>query len=400
MIFILLSSVPLSVIFMGFVCVKNPSNLKKYLPIYVFIMAVIAYSITPNYVCDLTRYFEYMDYCRTLPIQESLSWADDGLIVKNFLFWFIGHLDDNHLLPALAVGSLYGVTAYIAIDSAKENKRNLYIVLLLQICMLPLFEATSNVRNMLAFSLIILAVYRDLVKKNLDILTIVLYIAPCFIHMTGIVIILIRISTIVAKRYPKITVISMVALPTMTIELYEHTLGAVIPGNIGKIITRAINKAYSSTLSTSVYAETMKNSGYVNACRLVTFIFLIAFIYLIFIYLKEKHTEYKNFVVFCLILSCITVVWILLQAVKYWVFAVSMVISSGPVLSYFILNYKKIGSKARIAIMIITIMAILRLGLEIYFISDRIYIAEFFSGIMLTNAYTMLYHIVTGLFHF
>ena len=90
---------------------------------------------------------------------------------------------------------VYGVAFYITCDVAEEYNAQSTIpaVIAIQGCMLPFFSIISNVRNVTAFSLIVLAVYLDTVKKKRNPVVLILYILPVFIHSSAIILVLLRI---------------------------------------------------------------------------------------------------------------------------------------------------------------------------------------------------------------
>ena len=170
---------------------KCPSKWKKYFLFYVVTIFIISYSCTPLNECDLTRYFDMVEIVSKLKsIKAIIFFQNDGLFIKNFIFWFIGKTGDYHLLPAFSNSIVYGVAGYITCSIASERKAEKYIpiIFVVQISMLPFFSITSNVRNICTISLVTLAVYLDLVKKKKSILICMLYILPCFIHSCGVII--------------------------------------------------------------------------------------------------------------------------------------------------------------------------------------------------------------------
>ncbi len=394
-IIIITSSVPLSFLISGIGFVKAPSHYKRWLWLYILAFAVLAYCYTPTYTNDLMRYLNMIEQCKNLPFSYAFSWADDGLVVKNFWFWCLSKIDEPHLIQAISIGSLYGVTAYITCDSFRSNKRRLWIAMLLQILLLPLYLANSNIRNMVAFAFMFLAVYRDLVKGKRNILTGVLYVAPVFVHMAGLVVIIARLGVLVFRKHFKVGLVATFTMPSVILIAYPLLRNIAIPGNIGKIVQRAIWKSYTNVLSNSDYANSMRESGYVNACRIVMFVACVILIGLTLMYLYKKEEKTKGqyeFMIFDMIFCSITCIFILLGAVKFWVFGVASVIGSGTVLScYFEGN--RVGGIKQIMIYGLTLMALARAILEIYYISQRIVWGEYFSTLMTTNIWTIVFHI-------
>ena len=399
----ILVSTPLMALVSFVIIVRAPSKIRIYLPLIVLTFAFIAYCYEPTYSNDLSRYFNSLERLKTVPFSEAFSWANDGLVVKNLLFWLIAKTHDKHILPALVIGCLYGVTFYISADSIESRYENLWKVLMIQIMLLPIYLATSNVRNMLCFALLELAVYRDAVQGKKNIITTLLYILPCFIHMTGIIVVLVRFMVILFHRHFRLGLISTAVIPTFVSVIYSRLGTFHFSGNIGKILNRIIWKSYASLATSSDYAQSMQQSGYVNACMAVVFVASVCLILLNYQYLDRvnktgKDSRYYNLSIFSLVFCAITCIWILSGAVKYWIFEVAVVISSGPVISYYIRKWSEVRKFSRILLCSIVAMAVLRAGLELYFISGRIDLRDYGERLATSNIYTVIFNLFRTLF--
>ena len=105
---------------------------------------------------------------------------------------------------------------------------------------IPFYHAYSNVRNVSAFALLAVAVYRDMVKKKRTVITYLLYIIPCFIHMSGIVIVLFRAEIPIIRKFPYLGITSTLVIPTVIIKSYSVLQRIQFPGYVGQIVNRAI----------------------------------------------------------------------------------------------------------------------------------------------------------------
>ena len=85
----ILVSTPLMALVSFVIIVRAPSKIRIYLPLIVLTFAFIAYCYEPTYSNDLSRYFNSLERLKTVPFSEAFSWANDGLVVKNLLFWLI-----------------------------------------------------------------------------------------------------------------------------------------------------------------------------------------------------------------------------------------------------------------------------------------------------------------------
>ena len=397
LIFLLAGYLPAIIIAVFVMIVKAPAKFKKYYYFMGILFGMLAYCYDPTYENDLARYFMDLDYCRMLSFSAAFDWADDGLIVKNLLFWLISKTGDNHLLPMLSMGIVYGVSAYICVDSVKDRLNKLQFLLLFQLTLLPFYGIVSNVRNVMAFALLILAVYRDLVQKKHNYITLLLYLLPCFIHMTGIVIVFIRLAIIIVKKHKYIGIFTTIFVPSTSVFIYERGLDlSFLPYFLKKIMERIIWKSYASFVNSSEYAVSMQNSGYFNSCRIILFVVGVTLLFLVLHQLKKKNYNINSYLLFVGLLATITLMFIVLGTVKYWVFAFAMLISCSPVLMEFITSTDLSIWKRQIVLIVLPLSMLGRSLLEFYFISSRINIMGYFYNFMTADLWLIIGNIIFG----
>jgi len=382
--------VPFSLVFLSVVILKTPRSFHKYVWMYALTFGMLAYCFNPVYEIDLSRYFGQLDYCRTIPFSRALSWRDDGLIIKNLVFWLVSKTGDNHILPLLSVGIVYGVAGFVSVSALDERKSDLWKLLLFQVMLLPMYNIVSNVRNVAAFSLLIWAAYRDLVNKKRDMLTLALYILPCFIHMTGFVLVLFRISLVLLKKQPYIGLLLTLGIPSASISLYENVGRPDLPGNIGKIISRAIFKSYASTVNSSEYAVRTREGGYFNFSRLLMFVICGIVLYMILSQLRDAECRYREYKLFCGLLCAITLIWVVLGTVKYWVFAFAVVVSCGPVLADFRRDRRIKKWMKQLFRLVIPLCMCIRVLLELYYIRRRVDFIDLSVNVLTTSIYVVI----------
>ena len=238
---------PMMAIYAGVGLICSPKKWRKYLPFCILPIGIIAYCYNPLTSADLVRYIAMVEQCRDLTVYETFRYFDDGLVVKNIIFWALSKLDDPHFLPALSSATVYGIAGYITCDTADiwHCERYIPLVLVCQSFLLPFFTITSNVRNICAFSLIILAVYLDTEKKKRNILVLALYIGPCFIHTSAWILVVLRMLVFLIKRFKSWVLFSVFFLPVITNIMYQFR-GRVLTRSttINTIINQSIIKAY------------------------------------------------------------------------------------------------------------------------------------------------------------
>ena len=59
------------------------------------------------------------------------------------------------------------------------------------------------------------AIYRNTIKKKMDIFTLFMYIIPLGLHSSAIILLLIRILSVIFKKLSKLTIIIAIMLPTI-----------------------------------------------------------------------------------------------------------------------------------------------------------------------------------------
>lgn len=329
-------------LFIGIVGIcKNPINWRKYMPFLIISIFVLAYSYIPIGTPDLTRYRDIVMELQGKHIKQAIEYMNDGLYLENIYFWLIAKIGDIQLLAAIPFAIVYSISTYVTCDSAQEYnmQKKIPFLLICQFMLLPFFSILNNVRCITAFSLIILATYLDLVKGKKNIGVLLLYALPCFYHSAGIIIILLRISIILAKKIQYLIICGIFVLPYLVDLLYERT------SNLGNIVIRTlISKVYWYFHDDfrSEYSKRMAISG-ANVVQKILFSSL-AILIIIIIFKKNKNVKnkYKDFQVF-IFLICISVLGCMpVNTPQYWRFTAAVIISGiGPIFSLILKENKK-----------------------------------------------------------
>ena len=392
---------PLGAFFLILMIIKMPSQRIRYAPFIGLLYGMIGYCTKPLRVIDISRYFEQIDGIRELTFSESASWMDDGLIIKNVLFWFIGKMGDDQLLPFFSLFIVYGIVTYVLADSLEDsNKRIFGSILLLQIFQIPFYNVFSNVRNVMAFAILLLAVYRDLYKQKRDIITLALYVVPCYIHLAGITIVIVRLSIPFIKRMSYLGTALTFAIPTSIVALYPRLRSISLPGNIGKVISRAIWKAYASVIRTSEYAQETQTHGSFIVNRALAAVFCVLLIYLIIQYQGIYHDSSRNKFEYSLYVEIMTIISFMLTAlgvVKYWVFMYMVYISCSPILIEFAIKREGKRKKAYNCYILIWIVMGLRFILQLRTMNKNLDLTGFMERILFTNYPMVVFRIIKGI---
>ena len=317
---------------------------KKVLPVFILTVAAMAYAYTPVFTgnVDLWAYFNMLSICSNKTLVEVVEWFNDGLITENVMFWALGHVGVPHLLPAITVGTIYGVAGYITCDTATNTNSNSAIgrAILFQICMIPFLSLVQNIRNVFAFSLIILAVYRDLVKHDRGITTWLLYVLPCFIHITAIMIVLLRILVVLAKKNLGLVILLTATVPSLSNAFV--VFGSKIKGlsAIAIFIRTAARKLYGYTSNTAAvdWASQVQSSVIQIAMRCICM--TAAIIFLIIIYWMLKNKKRDDFHAFLALLCITTLACQPIKTPAYWRFSAGTMVAIGNIYVPLLHEYK------------------------------------------------------------
>ena len=377
--------------FGGFVL--TPKRSRKILIIYTLGVSLLAYCYLPIGTTDLYRYLNIIETCGTMSLTEAIKWCGDGLYISNFVFWLAGSIKMPTIATMISVGVVYGVSAYIAIDSAELFliNRKTFALIMYDFAILHFFYLANNMRNVCAFSLAVLAAYRECIKGKKDILTWILYIMPCFIHRTGVIIIFIRLLVIVAKKSIAICILAAVMLPSIIVWIYNHL--NYIPVEWGR---RFIQSGYAYTNTTSKWARIVQNSGYQRANKLVWGILLVLMIIVgHYIY---KYIEKNNFVLFSELLGVLSLtVLLIVRDDTYWRFSSAAAISFTYAFAILIKRYNSLNLFFKVIISLFVIVCVGEELLQIWFDRYMVNWGSIFSDAMLTNFFVVLGKVFLGI---
>ena len=225
---------------------KDPSRWRRYLPMCINFVFVYAYSYTPDIGSneDLIRYFSDIEFYGTLSFVEALTYAGGALFSQYVYFWLFGSMNMMHLIPAISTSTVYAVAGYITCDTAERynSERYIALVFLFQLIMLPFHSIIVNVRNVFALSLIILAVYLDVIKGKRNIFVWFCYIFGSLLHLTTFSLIIFRVFSVLGKKYFGAIVLGQLLFGIFTSKIYEWGSVLSFDGAIGVSFTTIIKK--------------------------------------------------------------------------------------------------------------------------------------------------------------
>lgn len=334
-------------------------------------LASVAYSYIPVGAPDLVRYFAFVEEVQQLDLLDALQngiHGESNLQVFALFSWLVGKTGDYHLLPAISVFTTYFIGIYVTMTFAKDLKANtLSMTAAVSVVMLMpnYYSVTNNVRNILAFSLVGLAVFRDCYQKKRNIWTYILYFIPIFLHPSSMIIIALRFAI---KLPDKIKIVSSVfTLFIVEIVNIGYELSGRISGGslVGKMIKDFAYKGYAFFNDTdSSWGMTVAKSGSYKMQRYlyISFAALFCIVCVIVVSdIKKKEEEnkatiklkkvfgiyvcdnkYCRLVDFSFYAGLLTIACLPMLMPEFWRFASATLLFSGPAMLYSMNKLKKV----------------------------------------------------------
>lgn len=389
---------------------KKPQNWKIYLPIFNLFVFFLAYAYVPGTSGnDLLRYFNMVQECAKLSsLPQLLIYSPDGwdgCFVRNIIFWLIGKTGDVHLLPAISTTSVYWITGYISCSCASEHKQEklIPIILIFQIIILPYSSVIDNVRNIWTFSLIILAAYFDIVKCKRNLGVILLYILPCFIHVSGIVFVIFRLCIPVIKhKVAKIIALFLsLMFPNVVNFAYAHISLFSFGGSIGDVIQTGIWKAwryYNTPGGLDEYERALLASRSEPIFRLFEISFAVIILIFIFFYSKRDNEKLHRFNSFTFLICIITLACHIFITPHYWRFYCAVVINCSVVLIPMIQERRSLHKALQLLLCCLILYGIGGILMNFWNLTHAVDWSESISRFLTSNPYTIIFSLIGKLF--
>ena len=282
----------------------NIYNHKPHLKIHALCMAIgvasFAFCYYPKGDPDIIRYWEIFETLKNKTFLQALSQdmhGDEGLYVFTALSWLFIQTGEINLFPAFSVFVVYYVAFYVTCQLGEDlaAKRSV-IVLNLFFIMIALnyYAVVNNVRNIFAFSIIILAVFREMYQKKRDLLSLILYLAPVFIHPSAVIIILFRFAAMLTNKY-KYLLFILASQIMLIVDFMHNLINRIRSGNIVVVIIRnMINKGYFYFHNTtSEWGQVVTNSLSYKVDRYLNVLFAILICIMYYICTSRKKARRK-----------------------------------------------------------------------------------------------------------
>ena len=387
----------------------SPKSWRKYMPWLIFALGMIAYGMQSKVEIDLDRYFQMADEIGRLPFLQIFNYEGNrgtysGMWVMQIIFWIAGRLQIVHILPFTTACIVYGITFYITCDVAEQYEACNIIprIMAIQMSILPFFSIISNIRNVTAFALVILAVYLDTVKKKRNLIVLMLYVFPIFVHSAAIILLLLRIGLKFGTK-AKVLWFSLVCiLPIIIDTLYTYIDFFAFGGSFNAVIKTSILKGYwyLHDKDETAWARQVASSKYQLFNRTVMAAFAVVMIILICLGISRiAKDKYHLFITYEFLLSIVTLSCSWFTAPHYWRFTVASVIAAGAILVPLFSSSESLEKPWLFLLRkCLVLIAIIGIPLQLWPMQYSVDFQGWFENVLLNNIYVVIIQIIKGLF--
>ena len=308
------------------------------------VFANLSYCYTPESIYpDLFRYFQYIDRMHGVPFADALfsNYEGSSLYVFNFFVWLANCCEDPHIVPAISVFLVYYISFYCTCYyGERENIKKLYILLYMLIAVLCLdwYSITNNVRNISAFAVIGYAIFRDVYMKKIDVLTILCYVLPIFVHPTAVLFLAVRaVLLIMRTNRARMIVVILAVFISPIVSILQRNIQRITNN---QLLIYVIRKAYNYLFDTSsAYGLSIQNSTRSLVTRIL-FLSLVAVICIIQFRFSRISKEQKiitsktsqSFITYVLITGLMALACTFMLRPEYWRFSATVIIFGGAII--------------------------------------------------------------------
>ena len=291
---------------------KSKKKLKHYLIIYWFLLAIMAFFYIPAESADLYRLFDVLHKYSQYGLEDLFSAMGEVNVPSQCLyFWIIGKIGIDGLLPAITSMIFFGNVFYIVYKCACKyelDNKNVAISLLLFMEMGKFLEVVSGIRSLMAFSIIALCVYKEIIENKKIYKNIVLYIFAAFMHPAAMILTLIRfLLLLLQKENNTVKKIFNIFLGIILLFVAYKFAGNIIESATNKAESYMGHKAYSyiweyliswayvifSTFSIIKYNKVLQKQREIKNIKMFVLIFNIIIVLLCFEY--SIFTRFQTF---------------------------------------------------------------------------------------------------------
>lgn len=229
-----------------------------------FAMGYLAFYSESRYIGDLERYIQLLDKYREVPFFKCFDIFYSRLYLMDIFFWICSRFSNPRMLAVMVALVCYYCVLWIVLDFSREmdsDDEETKIITISVLCIIPFYSFIGAARSSVSIVLGAVALYRDVIKKKHDVLNLLLYLAPVFIHQAGIVAVLVKIIDILPGKAKKIiTIAAMIILVCIGSGLFFFPrLTMFKEGIIGSAVDKVFEYSEFGTQQYSAWAIAVRN---------------------------------------------------------------------------------------------------------------------------------------------
>lgn len=265
--------------------IVDKKNRIIYMTLLAFDIGLISMQLDPSkYGLDLNVYFSIMDIMKQIKWETFIqTYISQKELLTNILYYIFASIGNYHLWTFTATFICYSIMFYIITDysTIKEiSSKQYWIMIALVILFYNNILALTGVRNNFAMMIYLLAVYKEFFREDKNFLYKLLYIIPCFIHMSMALGIVLRIILIFYKKPNKKYIIALLMVyalsPTIVLSIASKLNGTAIFSDL-----------YEKTVTYSASGANILNNVY-NLIKIIAFMNLFIIFEKIYINQESK----------------------------------------------------------------------------------------------------------------
>lgn len=256
----------------------------------------------------MVRYFQYLDQLKGIPLSEAAA-IDRFGHQRNYSFiyycWVLTNLGLDRLVPAIPVFFIYYTGLYVTFRVGTDlgaKRRDILTYVGIFLLTLNFFGIENNVRNVSAFCMITLAVFRGSYLKKKDLWTLILYIFPVFLHTSAIIFLILRVVVGILQhikcRYQLMFafLVSIPAIPAVLRLLYESLRYLTSDNLVIHTLINVIKTANAYyTLTDAEWAVAAAQSGSEQAAKILYSVFTLTALGIIMLHWFARFRNVKPF---------------------------------------------------------------------------------------------------------
>lgn len=368
-----------------------------------FVIAALGYSM--GEWGDLERYHQQLLWMGILDLPTVFQFDEDNLYVADTLLYFVSQTGNMQVLNYIIGLIDYGIVFYVLLDRINRSPESFTVGQVLKLVVIiigivPFFNIIANVRCVTAYIIILFAAYRDLVQKKRNVLTYLLYVLPIGLHVSAIIILLLRFIQIAAKRFGRSIILVAIFMPALIDFFYEYS--SIFSGNlIGDFVANAISRAYAYLYWTDTGFAAEVQDNVTDKLTRIYGTFFIGYLTLLLIFAKKKSIQILHrdiflepMIAYIYVMGACTLGCLYIVTGAFWRFEAAVVLFS-PIILISLLEMK--DKFINIWLDLLFFSGFFMLAMNFIYLCRNMDVASMGKSFVLTTGVEVLYYVLNGI---